>query len=128
MNILIVDDEAISLEIMCDAVKELGHNYWRLNSPVEALKYLSKADMVLMDWEMPGMSGLDFVKAARVHGVDIPVIMVTVKQDYESLHKAMDAGADDFISKPIRVNDLMVRISEAAKKLDSSDANRPANP
>lgn len=116
MNILIVDDDNIYRDMMCFAADRLGHTHYCVDNPEDAIPLLSTADMVLMDWEMPAMTGLDFVKVARSHGVDIPIIMVTVKDSYDDLHKAIDAGANDFMSKPFNIKELMFRIDQAAKK------------
>lgn len=117
MNILIVDDDSVYRDMMCYAADKLGHSHQCIDTPEGAIPLLPHADMVLMDWEMPAMSGLDFVKVARSHGVEIPIIMVTVKDSYDDLHQAMDAGADDFMSKPFNVKELMFRIDQAARKL-----------
>lgn len=115
MQILIVDDDATALTVMCESAAALGFDHICLDNPQEALKHLPTASIILVDWEMPGMSGLDFIKAARVQDANIPVIMVTVKDDYESIHKAFDAGADDFMSKPINPREMAARIQEALK-------------
>ncbi|HEC73127.1 MAG TPA: response regulator [Methylophaga aminisulfidivorans] len=117
MNILIVDDDELSRELLAIAVKRCGHSYQMFENAYEAANHLASADLLLMDWEMPDKSGVDFVKEARSHGVKIPIIIITVKDSYQDMHEAMCAGANQFVSKPINVNELIARINLAEKEL-----------
>jgi DNA-binding response OmpR family regulator len=125
MLAIIVDDETTARDLMCDAASRLGYETLCLDNPEQALPMLGRADLVLMDWEMPSMSGLEFVSVARSHGISIPIIMVTVKTDYECIHQAFDAGANDFVSKPINMQDLMARIIREVNRLGQTNGSQP---
>jgi DNA-binding response OmpR family regulator len=117
MNILIVDDDQTSRDLMCYAAKMSGHEHICVASASEAFPHLSEAHMVLCDWEMPDFDGIEFVKRARQYGVTIPIVMVTVKDRYHDLEIAIDSGASGFMSKPINVKELIARIKMAEAKL-----------
>jgi DNA-binding response OmpR family regulator len=117
MNILIVDDDQTSRDLMCYAAKSAGHDHQCVATAKEAMPLLPKADLVLCDWEMPDFDGIEFVKHARSYGVTIPIIMVTVKDRYHDLEVAINSGASGFMSKPINVKELIARIKMAEAKL-----------
>jgi two-component system chemotaxis response regulator CheY len=115
MHVLIVDDETTSRTMLCQAVQLMGFTRDCIDNPLAALPLLEKADLVLMDWELPGMTGIDFIKAARANDFKAPIIMVTVKDEYEDIHEAMKAGANDLIWKPFSIKQIMYRVEEIIK-------------
>lgn len=84
---------------------------------VLALKAIEKQkpDLVLMDWEMPEMNGLDCLKHIKSEPLlkDIPVIMVTGMSYSEDMQTAMDEGAEDYVKKPYDEGELLLRINKA---------------
>ena len=79
---------------------------------LERLKTMSPPDLVLVDWNMPVMSGIDFIRAVReMHVYDpLPVIMVTTNSEHEYLGTAMEAGANEYIQKPCTLDALREKI------------------
>jgi two-component system chemotaxis response regulator CheY len=79
---------------------------------LERLKEMSPPDLMLVDWNMPVMSGIDFVRAVReLHIYDpLPVIMVTTNSEHEHLGTAMEAGANEYIQKPCTLDALREKL------------------
>jgi putative two-component system response regulator len=106
-----------------------GHHTESVKSGLEALTYLQasdiheKPDLVLLDVMMPGMNGFDVARAIRQDPAlsDLPIIMVTALTDREDRLRAVEAGANDFISKPIDKTELRVRITSLLKIKEAQD-------
>jgi DNA-binding response OmpR family regulator len=114
-KILIVDDQRQFRKVLELALKSKGYDIREAASGSDALAVMrSEAlDLILADWRMPGMNGLDLCRAIRATS-DVPIIMVTSKQDGRS--EALAAGADDYIKKPFDVDDLLARVESALTK------------
>jgi len=125
-KILIVDDELNHLETIVDIVEELGNAYVILqafNGEI-AFKIAEKEipDLIITDWEMPIMNGIDLIKSLKNNPKtsEIPVIMCTgVMTSAKNLATALNAGALDYIRKPIDKIELIARISSMLKLSDS---------
>lgn len=114
MKILIVDDELVSRKKLDLLVRSLGHETLVASDGVEGWEVWKKERprMVITDWMMPRMDGLELCTRIReAEGSQyIYIIMVTSREDVNDLVKGMDAGADDFITKPFVKAELAVRI------------------
>ena len=114
MKILVVDDELVSREKMKKLVNSIGHETVTANDGVEGLELWKHEGirMVIADWEMPRMNGIDLCREIRnSNGSTYTyVIMVTSKSGINDVIEGMEAGADDFISKPFVKEDLIVRM------------------
>jgi class 3 adenylate cyclase len=124
-HILIVDDEPNNLVVLKALVTSLGYECELAHDGSEALARLSpRIDLVLLDVMMPGMDG--FEAARRIRGDsdcrDIPIIMVTALTSKEDRLRAVEAGANDFISKPIDRVELRVRMASLLKMKEAQDA------
>ena len=124
--ILIVDDEPDNLEEIVEILENNEPQYELLQAfgGEKALEITRerKPDLVVADWEMPGMDGLDLVKAIKSDSSisDIPVIMYTgVMTSSQNLEAALQAGAADYIRKPIDVIELRARVSSMLELCDS---------
>ena len=123
-RILIVDDEPKNQRLIKEFLDVLGHSSEPANDGLEALEKLKSGfDLVLLDVMMPGMDGFEVVRHIRENKAfaDIPVIMVTVLDDRETRLRAVEAGANDFINKPIDRTELSVRIESLLKMKDAQD-------
>lgn len=124
-RILIVDDEQANLTLMRDMLKALGYESETAVDGYEALSKLSeKIDLVLMDVMMPKLDGFETVRWIRQDPdfKDIPIIMVTALSDMDSRLKAVKAGADDFISKPVDNTELKIRTASLLEIKEARDA------
>ncbi|MEL6820547.1 MAG: SpoIIE family protein phosphatase [Calditrichota bacterium] len=115
MKILIAEDENISRSLLKRTLEKWGYEVTATENGNEALEAFQNNNfsIVITDWMMPGMDGIELVKEIRQHERPdyVYVILLTAKSDKEDLVLGMNAGADDFISKPFDRDELRVRIS-----------------
>ncbi len=124
-RILIVDDEARNRKLLRALLKSLGYSSEAASDGFEALsKIRAGFDVVLLDVMMPGMDGFQVVRRIREQPDcgDIPIIMVTILNSKEDRLKAVEVGANDFISKPIDEVELRVRLASLLKMKEAQDA------
>ena len=81
-------------------------------------------NLVLLDMNMPGMGGLETCRAIRA-GSDIPVIILSVRNTEKDKVAALDAGADDYVTKPFGIEELLARIRAAMRRSPSTPAGGP---
>ncbi|MBW2596022.1 MAG: response regulator, partial [Deltaproteobacteria bacterium] len=124
-RILIVDDEKLNRELLEILVASLGHKPEIARDGVEALAMMKlDIDLVLLDVMMPGMDGFEVARRIREDPdtSDIPIVMVTSLTSKEDRFRAVEAGANDFITKPIDKTELQVRTANLLKMKESQDA------
>ena len=116
-SILIVDDEPQIRRVIKAALSKQGYVVADARSGEIALDMIreERFDMVILDRNMPGIGGLETCRAIRA-GKDIPIIIVSVRDSDSDKVEALDAGADDFVSKPFSVDELMARIRAALRR------------
>lgn len=112
-KILIVDDNEINLRVMSVLLKNHGYLFDMAKDGIEALEKIRESDydLIFLDIMMPGMDGYDVCKTLKQDLLTqrIPVVMVTALADKESKIKGLDAGANDFLTKPVDGAELMAR-------------------
>ena len=117
--ILVVDDHSQDIELLEAYLVPQGYEIIKASSGEEALKKLvhNQIDLILLDVMMPKMSGLEVLKKLRADEKTrlIPVVMVTVLKETEDKVKALEAGCDDFISKPVDKVELLARVKSILK-------------
>ena len=118
-RILVVDDEATMRRVLEKLLRMEGYDVLLASSGEQALSELLKhgADTVLLDMRMPGMTGLDVCRQIRHHprSLHTPVVFITAVNDRELRRKGMEAGADDFLSKPFDEVELLARIRNCVR-------------
>ncbi|WP_419785525.1 response regulator transcription factor [Pseudodesulfovibrio sp.] len=112
MRILIVDDEQILLDQLRTALEAQRYMVDTALDGEEALDKLfeSPADLVILDIMLPGVDGLEVLRALRREGDATPVLMLTAKGDIEDKIKGLDLGADDYLAKPFSFDELLARV------------------
>ena len=119
-NILIVEDESPILELLALNISQAGYNPLRAISAEHAEKLINEAlpDIILLDWMLPGMSGIDFAKKLRSNALTktIPIIMLTARSDELDKVKGLEIGADDYITKPFSPRELNARIKAVLRR------------
>ena len=122
-RILIVDDEPFNLDLLAQELKELGYAVERARDGVEALACVEsyRPDLVLLDYMMPGMSGLDVLQQLRGRESEVPVVMITAHGSIDVAVQAMKLGARDFIVKPFEPDHIALIVRKA---LDHSRLTR----
>ncbi len=113
-NVLMVDDEPAALELLSRRVSRHGYEVTRALSADEASDAVAVRvpDIILLDMNMPGVSGLELLRRLRrgPWTQTVPVIMVSAMDDTESIVTALKAGANDYVTKPIDMNILLARM------------------
>jgi cyclic di-GMP phosphodiesterase len=123
-RILVIDDDDGIRKITQMLVEGLGHDVESARDGIEGLEKLqSGVDLVLLDVVMPGLDGFDVCRRIRKdpHGKDVPVIMVTSLQTREHRLLAVEAGANDFIAKPVDETELRIRSASLFRMKDAQD-------
>ncbi|GFK95410.1 Cyclic di-GMP phosphodiesterase response regulator RpfG [Fundidesulfovibrio magnetotacticus] len=123
-RILVADDEAVNLKVLAAFVRDFGHEAVLAGSGDEALaRFDPTIDLALLDVLMPGIDGFEVVRRIRRDPLlkDIPVIMVTALTGREERLAAVEAGANDFIAKPIDKTELKVRMASLLRMKQSQD-------
>jgi len=114
-TILCVDDEAASLLVLEDALQRAGHRTVPVRNVAAALNVLSRGgvDLIVSDYRMPDATGLDFLGALEDEGYQVPLVMVTGYGSIEHAVSAIKAGAVDYITKPVRPEQLQLAVEQA---------------
>jgi DNA-binding NtrC family response regulator len=114
-TILYVDDEPSVGLILEDTLERAGHTAIGARSVVEALQVLARGgvDLIISDYKMPGLTGLEFLQTITRDGYDIPLIMLTGYASIEHAVASIKAGAIDYITKPIRPQQLELAVDQA---------------
>jgi DNA-binding response OmpR family regulator len=119
-RILLIEDDDATRDIITHALTQAGHAVSGVESAEEGFKVLEggEQDAVLMDIGLPGMSGLDACR--RLKGspstAKLPVILVTVQSRYKKKVEGLDAGADDYVVKPVQPAVLLARLSALLRR------------
>lgn len=125
-RILIVDDVEDNRIVLDRQLRRNGFDTSMCEDGVAALAEISSSppDLVILDWMMPNLSGLDTLKAIREHhdANALPVIMCTARDEESSIGSAIAAGANDYVQKPIRMPVLLARISAQLIRKSAADA------
>ena len=124
-RILVVDDEGTSLRMMEAFLRSFGHEVEAASDGIEALTKLRLGfDLVLLDLVMPHMDGFQVARSIRDgdEATDIPIIMVTSSGGREERLQAVQAGANDFIAKPIDKTELRIRAESQLRFKEAQDA------
>ena len=110
-KLLIVDDEDMIIELLCDHLGDEGYEIHATNSTERALGLLSKnPDLIILDINMPGMDGLEFCKNIREH-VSCPILFLTARITEQDKINGLQYGGDDYITKPFSLKELSARVA-----------------
>jgi two-component system response regulator HydG len=119
-TILVVDDEPSQRELLGGFVGTLGFRTQQAASGEEALDRIRRdpPDMVLLDVRMPGMSGIEALSQIRKLAADLPVLLITAHADVRQAVEAVKSGADDYLAKPVDLDELAAAVSDAIGPAD----------
>ena len=122
-KILIVDDEANILDVVELYLLREGYKVVRAGDGVSALRLFAehKPDLVVLDWMMPQMDGLDVCRQMRATRA-VPVIMLTAKSQEDDKLQGLEAGADDYVTKPFGPRELVARVGVVLRRLREAEA------
>ena len=126
MRILVADDDPVSLRIMERTLERIGYEVITVVNGREAVLHLSKPDgprMALVDWMMPELDGPGVCREvrARPHESYVYIMLLTAKQMTEDVVKGLEAGADDYLTKPFHPGELKARLHTGRRILELED-------
>src|SRR2546421_2963861 len=113
-SVLLVDDDPVSLALLEEYMRSQNHQVFVASTASQAMLCLQKhpIHIVVADWVMPGLNGLDLCRWLRWQHFEHPIhfVMLTVHSEQARLVEAFEAGVDDFLSKPLRQDELLARM------------------
>jgi putative two-component system response regulator len=127
MHVLVVDDDAVTAAVLEHSLLEFGYDVTVARDGLEAFKIIRRGDirMVVSDWRMPGMTGLELCREIRQRctGAYVYIILLTSNNRTRDVVEGLNAGADDYITKPFQPEELQVRlrVGERVLSLESRD-------
>ncbi len=129
MKILVADDDRLSLRLLEHALTQWGHQVVACADGEGAWRCLRQGgvSLVISDWQMPGMDGLDLTRKVRERGGPYTyVILLTGEEGREQFLTAMEAGIDDYLTKPVDLDELRARLAVGKRVLDLQEELRRA--
>src|ERR1017187_9855445 len=110
-RILVIDDEPQITRVLRASLSAQGFDVRTANEPEEGLQVFKDwpPDLVITDLMMPGLSGVEVCRAIRAHSV-VPILVLSVRDHERSKVEALDAGADDYVTKPFNTQELLARV------------------
>jgi DNA-binding response OmpR family regulator len=124
MTVLIVEDDAAVARFLKQACEEAGYAPRVEENGAQALALVQREnfDLILMDIMLPGMDGLEVTRRAREAGVATPILIITALDTLEDKVAGLDAGADDYVSKPFRVAEILARMRALLRRREIAPA------
>ncbi len=127
-TVLVVDDDSATRRALRVTLSSLGFTVVEAARGEEALSLVRVTwfDAVLLDVDMPGMGGVEACRSIRHAIARLPILMLTVMDSEDDKVLALDAGADDYITKPFQLRELTARLRSAVRRRNTQDDNRDA--
>jgi two-component system OmpR family response regulator len=118
MNILVVEDEIEMARLLVRGLQEESHEVMVAHNGAVALQLTENAgfDLVLLDVMLPGLSGLEVAKQLRHRPEPVPILMLTARDALPDIVKGLDAGADDYLTKPFSFTELLARVRALGRR------------
>ena len=125
-TILIVEDDKYIIHFLSISLKEENYGLWVAKTVKEAVSlfYANRPDLVILDLGLPDGDGMEVIESIR-EAADTPVIVVSARQDEDEKIRALDAGADDYVTKPFYMGELQARIRAALRKRENYAQDKP---
>lgn len=111
-KVLVVEDNLELNDLLCDTLTSHGYAVTAVSNAEDGLDLLSREDfrLILLDWELPGKSGLDLCAAARAQGLVSSILFLTARSDINDKVAGLDAGGDDYLTKPFEMREMLARV------------------
>lgn len=122
MFILLVEDNSHISEFVVRGLEENGHSVVLVNNGFEAREIITqkKWDLILLDIMLPGIDGLDIIQYARRKKINAPILVISALSETDDKIKALDCGADDYLTKPFLFRELVAYINALTRRVKSS--------
>jgi DNA-binding response OmpR family regulator len=126
MRILIAEDDLTSRSVLAAVLRKVGYEVIETHDGVQAWEVLQKSDaprLVILDWMMPGLDGLDVLRRVRTLPTDQPpyILMLTAKTEKSEIIIGLDAGANDYLTKPFDPGELRARIEVGRRMVEMQE-------
>ncbi len=118
MRILVVEDEIELAEVVVEALEEERYAVDQAHTGDEAdeLMFVNPYDLVILDWTLPGISGIELLRQWRATGSEVPVLMLTGRREVGDRVDGLDTGADDYLTKPFSFDELLARVRSLLRR------------
>ena len=131
MNVLLADDDPTMRLLLATMLEQSGHVVTTAAADGQAAleSYIAApVPLLIVDWEMPRMDGLELCRRIRAsgHGDEAFILVITARDKMEDLTAVLDAGADDYLSKPVTPDNMMARVRIAERRIAVNSARRTA--
>ncbi len=123
---MVVEDDPAIRMVLCAHLADEGHEVIECVTGEQALVQLvdARPDAILVDLRLPGINGLDLVRSVRAQS-EVPIIIVSAQTDSHDVVAGMEAGADDYVTKPFVAKELMARIRRQLRRGEPRNASAP---
>ncbi|WP_332647599.1 response regulator transcription factor [Lysinibacillus sp. 54212] len=120
MKILIAEDDSRLRKNIVHIIQKEFHGVDAVDNGQDALEYIlfDEYDLVILDWMMPELSGIEVCEEVRKKGYKGGILILTAKDDSSNIIQGLDAGADDYILKPFKMDELLARIRAVLRRKD----------
>ncbi|CDX21702.1 DNA-binding response regulator in two-component regulatory system with KdpD [Mesorhizobium sp. ORS 3359] len=127
VSILVVDDEPPIRKLLRVGLGSQGYTVSEASNAKAAIELLQteRPDLILLDLGLPGMTGLELLRKWRGEGLDIPVVILSSRTDEAGIVSALELGADDYVTKPFGMNELVARIRVALRHKFQQQGEKP---
>ena len=126
MKALVVEDEKDLNSVISRHLKKSGYSVDSAFNGEEAMEFLAVAtyDVILLDIMMPVMNGYEFLAKARAKKIDVPILILTAKDEVDDVVKGLDLGADDYLVKPFDFKELLARLRTIIRRKSAVSSNQ----
>ncbi len=126
LHVLVVEDEAAVRELLSATLEGAGHRVTAVPDAHKAKALLSRdlPDMLLLDWMLPGMSGIEFAKWLKRDErlAAVPIIMLTARDEENAKVAGLESGVDDYVTKPFSTRELLARMRAVLRRAGADDS------
>jgi two-component system KDP operon response regulator KdpE len=128
VKVLVVDDETAIRRVICVSLEARGYAADEARTGEEGIESFHERhpDLVLLDINMPGMGGIETCRRIRAEAPKAAIVMISVRDSEEDIVQALEAGADDYVTKPFRVGELLARLHAVTRRVRANDVSEPA--
>lgn len=126
LKILVIDDDVNLNNLIAKVLTKNGYEVFQAANASEAYDVLDEQyiDLIITDIMMPGMDGYDFTESLREEKIEIPILIITAKQEFQDKAKGFKVGADDYLVKPINLEELLLRVGAILRRAKINSEKR----